>query len=1158
MNIRKEKRRILSVLLVLAMTVNLFTPCSIQAETTNEKYSVQNQTETSKTYTEDGFNITFQITSQWNGAYNTNVTIQNTSDKTLQNWVLQFCMESNIVNIWNGVVYQHQGDEYIIKNAGHNQQIAGGQTVSFGFMAETEEPPVLPDSVKILSQEKTADEKDFEVEFRVVDNWNSGFNGELRLKNNASMDLEGWILEFDYAGQIYSFWEADIVEHNQNHYIIKNRGYNYKIASGSILVLGFQGISNHADEKPEHYVLKHRTIGEMNEAPDGKEELEQAYLDLIRKELLMRGLPADSIKLTDDYDKDGLNLKQEYDYDTNPFEKDSDEDGLSDGEEISIYQTDPTDEDTDSDDMCDGTEVKAGLDPLLPDTDRDGVRDDEEIVTQEVNLDMLADMDLSQKGTLPQITLTGKGDYSQKIFAEPVEENDAILEIDSRVGTAYEFPHEKDLTFQSGTLTFQLSSTVLEQNDPEGLAIAWYNEEENSLEPMESKYDPKTKTISAPIKHFSIYMVIDTEKFMYYSDWENESSEIQSGKADIVFVIDTTGSMREPIENIRKNIPAFVKDLKGKNVDARFGLVTFKDIYQNGPDSTKNYGWYISEDAFAEKLKKLTVGGGGGDGPETPVDGLESAYQMRYRTSVKRYVILVTDARFLNGTAKDSTVTLDAQVSKLAQKDIVTSIFTKTNLYPVYQNAIQASGGELADIQNNFAIEAVPLSKKVGKGASGGTWIRLSNNTVIHLIKNPLLNDANADTDKDGIPDVEELGTSSKKRIYNCYAKKYEYQRVWTFSSNPAKKDTDGDTLADGEDLNPRSYDIVITKKTKDKIAFNTGRTWYHIPCTSYDFLDNLFAPIDNSVENPIPTKTFKKIVKCYNMDREQKYNVTELTAIGLLNPEGARLYMDFSKGKTREKVFHNITGRASNKYQHKGILSWEKWEKVSKKKKGSFFKGTVLSEADINFSNKLYRVCDVYTVLNCLAVTGAVVIALVVTVDAAPVVAAHVKALVYYCKTFGIIKGLELYQYLGPQNLPNGVIDWVQKDLEDGDSCLDDLADKGIPIYKRGISGEEALAEKVGGVSQYYMRTAVNGVEGGRYIDQFAGNVAHEAKVGYTCLSKRIRIQIEKDAWLLKQRRVKGVVWHFFRSDITGKVGASKPLLELLKKNGITYVIYD
>ena len=227
-------------------------------------------------------------------------------------------------------------------------------------------------------------------------------------------------------------------------------------------------------------------------------------------------------------------------------------------------------------------------------------------------------------------------------------------------------------------------------------------------------------------------MVINTAKFLYYSGWDNESSIVKTGKADIVFVIDTTGSMREPIENVKKGIPAFVKDLEERNVNARFGLVTFKDIYQDGLDSTRNYGWYTS--------------------------------------------------------AEDSAVILDTQISKLANKGIETSIFTKTKLYSVYENAIKSSGVELANIHNGFATEAKPLSQRVGKKASGGCWIRLSNNTVVHLDKNPSLEDANVDSDKDGIPDSEELAISCKKRIYNPYAKKYEYMNVWTFNSNPAKK----------------------------------------------------------------------------------------------------------------------------------------------------------------------------------------------------------------------------------------------------------------------------------------------------------------------------------------------------------------------------------
>lgn len=127
---RHRLRRILSAILVLSMVLNLIVPSSLQAETTKENTTVH-KTDTVKTYTEDGFVINFQITSHWNGAFTANVTIQNTSSKTLQNWALQFCMACNITNIWNGTVYQHQGDEYIVKNAEHNQQIVSGQTVSF-------------------------------------------------------------------------------------------------------------------------------------------------------------------------------------------------------------------------------------------------------------------------------------------------------------------------------------------------------------------------------------------------------------------------------------------------------------------------------------------------------------------------------------------------------------------------------------------------------------------------------------------------------------------------------------------------------------------------------------------------------------------------------------------------------------------------------------------------------------------------------------------------------------------------------------------------------------------------------------------------------------------------------------------------------------------
>jgi|BioPla2DNA2_1021312.scaffolds.fasta_scaffold101836_2 hypothetical protein len=75
--------------------------------------------------------------------------------------------------------------------------------------------------------------------------------------------------------------------------------------------------------------------------------------------------------------------------------------------------------------------------------------------------------------------------------------------------------------------------------------------------------------------------------------------------------------------------------------------------------------------------------------------------------------------------------------------------------------------------------------------------------------------------------------------------------------------------------------------------------------------------------------------------------------------------------------------------------------------------------------------------------------------------------------------------------------------------------------------------------------------------IDQYANNIAYESKVGYTCLSSRIRLQILKDAWLVDNGYVDAVVWEFFRSDITGRIGATSQLLELLKSKGIEYIIH-
>lgn len=106
--------------------------------------------------------------------------------------------------------------------------------------------------------------------------------------------------------------------------------------------------------------------------------------------------------LITDTDLDGLNdfaeIKQ---YKTDPLKSDTDGDGLMDGEEVNKYKTDPLKSDTDNDGLSDGDEViKYRTDPTNADTDGDGLNDGEEINTfttnansKDTDMDGLSDYD---------------------------------------------------------------------------------------------------------------------------------------------------------------------------------------------------------------------------------------------------------------------------------------------------------------------------------------------------------------------------------------------------------------------------------------------------------------------------------------------------------------------------------------------------------------------------------------------------------------------------------------------------------------------------------------------------------------------------------------------------------------------------------------------
>lgn len=107
----------------------------------------------------------------------------------------------------------------------------------------------------------------------------------------------------------------------------------------------------------------------------------------------------------------------------------------------------------------------------------------------------------------------------------------------------------------------------------------------------------------------------------------------QVGAVDIVFVLDTTGSMRSGIDGVLTNVVAFSRTLEAQRLDARLGLVTFKE----GVD--KVYGFAPTPEAFRAWVEPLLAEGGG---DETPFAALKAAQGLRFRVA-RRILILITD-----------------------------------------------------------------------------------------------------------------------------------------------------------------------------------------------------------------------------------------------------------------------------------------------------------------------------------------------------------------------------------------------------------------------------------------------------------------------------------------------------------------------------------
>jgi Mg-chelatase subunit ChlD len=329
--------------------------------------------------------------------------------------------------------------------------------------------------------------------------------------------------------------------------------------------------------------------------------------------------------------------------------------------------------------------------------------------------------------------------------------------------------------------------------------------------------------VGAPLEEeiVSFMPQLDNAEVMSLADYNSKllSSEIK-GQADIVFVVDTTGSMYSAINNVITNISAFATALdENYNVQINYGLIDFKDLEEDGAGTTKvikngSSNWFTNTSDFISKLTTLYVDGGGDD-EECDIDALETARRLNWRSNVNKFIILITDAGYK--VANDYGIrSMEEETALLNNDGINTSVVTTYSEKDNYQYLYEQTGGMFADIYDDFSTVLSSLVELIGEETADGTWVILKHGYKYVKLQEIPTADSKRDTDGDGYTDYFELGnkvntdlSSWIKVLLEASGIPYESYSgttsipIYNAYSDPTMADTDNDGIIDKKDSAP-------------------------------------------------------------------------------------------------------------------------------------------------------------------------------------------------------------------------------------------------------------------------------------------------------------------------------------------------------------------
>ncbi len=344
-----------------------------------------------------------------------------------------------------------------------------------------------------------------------------------------------------------------------------------------------------------------------------------------------------------DSDGDEISDSIELIFGTDPYNSDSDSDGVSDHDEVMIIGADPlnpdTDkdgiddyhEDSDSDGILDGEEVLLGTFPRNEDTDFDEILDKDEIeiyhtdpCKADTDSDGADDLYEIEHGTNPIVAdesfviekYAGSIRHGIPVTAGVKMEirNGSVDSLDIErvtsannpfivpmiagyMGDAYDFTI--DAEFDTAELTFMYDTSIWTLSDEFMPRIYYFNEKTKSFEELPDQVVEEGK-VTAVTTHFSTYILLNKVEFskVWKTDIRPESDD---EPLDIMFVLDISGSMGklDKLQTAKETLNRFIDSMRPGD---RLSLVTFAD------SATLEIPFTSDKELMREKIETLNPG----------------------------------------------------------------------------------------------------------------------------------------------------------------------------------------------------------------------------------------------------------------------------------------------------------------------------------------------------------------------------------------------------------------------------------------------------------------------------------------------------------------------------------------------------------------------